>query len=67
MVSFHKLIQYIVNGKLENLDKYSNLVISSAIETYGSIKRSLGVIVIKGSMITSLSPGEIWKQIPDPF
>lgn len=65
MVNLYLII--LVSGKLENLDKYSNLVLSSALETCGTTARNLGVVVIKGSMITSLSPGNTWKPISDPF
>ena len=55
----------LVTGKLKSYDKIPNLVLEDAVEnSYGD--RELGIVIIRGQMISYIAPGTA-TRIENPF
>lgn len=56
-----------VSGMLKAYDKVPNLVLENAVEHRTEGDRDLGIVIVRGSMITALCPAENYASTANPF
>mmetsp|Transcript_28662 Transcript_28662/g.50999 ORF Transcript_28662/g.50999 Transcript_28662/m.50999 type:complete len:91 (-) Transcript_28662:894-1166(-) len=56
-----------VSGTLKAYDKVPNLVLENAVEHRAKGNRDLGIVIVRGSLITALSPEENYRATENPF